>query len=92
MSIEFKFIREEEIAQEISTYLMTGMHHSTPEGQKAIAKIVRKHEDIRFIDCLQIAPNPRIKQVMEAWVKCINGVSLRSAFRLICSHNDDRVS
>lgn len=27
-------------AQAISRYLMTGMHHSTPEGQAAIARII----------------------------------------------------
>jgi len=30
------------IAEEISDYLLTGMHHSTREGQKAIGLIIEK--------------------------------------------------
>lgn len=30
-------------AEEISKYLMVGMHHSTPEGKTAIASIIARH-------------------------------------------------
>jgi hypothetical protein len=32
-------------AQAISDYLLTGMHHSTPEGQAAIAAIVQAEQE-----------------------------------------------
>ncbi len=31
-----------EAASAISTYLLTGMHHSTPEGQRAISEIITR--------------------------------------------------
>ncbi len=30
-------------ARAISAYLLTGMHHATPEGQAAIAQIIEEH-------------------------------------------------
>lgn len=32
--------RAQEAADRVSTYLLTGMHHTTPEGQTAIAAII----------------------------------------------------
>lgn len=32
------------IAEEISQYLMVGMHHATKEGRQAIAEIIAKHQ------------------------------------------------
>ena len=34
-----------EAAKQISDYLTTGMHHATPEGQRAIAAIIEKAID-----------------------------------------------
>lgn len=33
---------DEHAAADISAYLLTGMHHTTPEGRAAIAAIIRK--------------------------------------------------
>ncbi len=35
--------RAQQAARELSAFLTTGMHHSTPEGQTAIAGIVARH-------------------------------------------------
>lgn len=40
-------------ADKISAYLLTGMHHSTPEGKAAIQAIIDESDDTRRLNWLE---------------------------------------
>ena len=49
----------QQAAQAISLYLQTGMHHSTPDGQSAIAAIIARtlaqhgaEQSAFYVDCM----------------------------------------
>jgi hypothetical protein len=62
--------RSQQTAADISTHLMTGMHHSTPEGRAAMAAIVARalavqaEEQARFwTDCMRDALRDKDLQI-----------------------------